>query len=273
MFGEYLDRVRKMNPLIHNITNYVTVNDVANAVLAIGARPVMADAPEEAEDIVSISRAVNLNLGTLNAEKKKAMVIAGKTANAAGLPVVLDPVGAGASRHRTENARQLLEEVRFTVIRGNISEIKALATGSRSTSGVDASDADALTKDTGETAAETVRAFSAANRCVTIVTGAEDMVADAERICFVSNGRPEMRRISGVGCMLSGITAAFLAASPGNPFEAAAAAVCTVGLAGEIAWEHLREGEGNASYRSRIIDALYHMTAEELDAGAKYKIC
>ncbi len=272
MLGELLENVRRQQPLIHNITNYVTVNDVANAVLAVGARPVMADAPEEAADIVSISAGVNLNLGTLNAEKKMSIRIAGKTANEQGKPVVLDPVGAGASSHRTQYAKELLEKVRFTVIRGNLSEIKALAVGTRSTSGVDAGETDLLSQAVKGETAETVRAFSAEHGCVTIVTGEEDLVSDGTRLWVISNGRREMRRITGMGCMLSGITAAFLAANPQKPFEAAAAAVCAIGLAGETAWSRLQEGEGNASYRNRIIDALYHMTPDELGAGAVYKI-
>ena len=147
MLGTCLDNVRRTTPLVHNITNYVTVNDVANILLACGASPIMSDEPEDVEDITSICGGLNINIGTLNSRTITSMLLAGKKANQLGHPVVLDPVGAGASRLRTDTAFRLLKDVKFTVIRGNISEIKTLASGAGTTKGVDADVADKVTEE------------------------------------------------------------------------------------------------------------------------------
>ena len=177
MFREMLENVRKTCPLIHNITNYVTVNDCANVLLACGGSPIMADDADEAEDITSICGGLNINIGTLNQRTIPAMHKAGKKANALGHPVVLDPVGAGASRLRTQTAKNLMEMVQFTVIRGNISEIKALALGAGGARGVDADVADTVTKETLPQAVAFAKAFAKETGAVIAITGAIDIVA------------------------------------------------------------------------------------------------
>ena len=236
MFRNIFANVRAKSPLVHNITNYVTVNDCANIVLACGASPIMADDAAEVEDITSLCAGLNLNIGTLNSRTIPSMLLAGHTANRLGHPVVLDPVGAGASHLRTETALRLLREVKFTVIRGNISE------------------------------------FAARRGAVVAVTGAIDIVADGERAFCIRNGHPMMSAVTGTGCQLSALTAAFCAANPDKPLEAAAAAVCAMGLAGEAAHSRLSRLDGNATYRNYIIDAIFNMTPEQLEEGARYEM-
>lgn len=272
MLQDMLENVRRKAPLIHNITNYVTVNDCANILLACGASPIMSDDIGEVEEITSLCAGLNINIGTLNQRTLPAMLAAGKKANALGHPVVLDPVGAGASTLRTASARRLLENIRFTVIRGNISEIRALASGAVSTRGVDADAAYSVTEENLNRAVEEIRAFSRETGAVIAVTGAIDIVTDGERAFCIRNGRPEMSRITGTGCQLSAMTAAYAAANPGQALTAAAAAVCAMGLCGEIAMARMTPLDGNASYRNYIIDAVYHLTPQELERGAKYEL-
>ena len=272
MLGKYIENVRKNVPLVHNITNYVTVNDVANVLLACGGSPIMSDEPDDVEEITAICQGLNINIGTLNKSSIEGMFRAGRKANALGHIVVLDPVGAGASALRTDTASGLLKEIKFTAVRGNISEIKTLALGSGTTKGVDADVADAVTEDSLDAAVKFVKGLAAELGCIIAITGAIDLVADAERCFVIRNGRPEMGKITGTGCQLSGMLTAFLAANPDSLLEAAAAAVCTMGLAGEIGWSKMQEGDGNATYRNRIIDAIYHMDGETLDRGASYEI-
>ena len=265
MFAEQFANVRTKSPLIHNITNYVTVNDCANMVLACGASPIMADDAAEVEDITTICGGLNINIGTLNSRTIESMLKAGKKANALGHPVVLDPVGAGASALRTETAYRLLDEVRFTVIRGNISEVKTLASGAGTTKGVDADVADRVTEENLDGAVAFAKAFAAK-------TGAVVIVADGAKAYCIRNGHPMMSAITGTGCQLSALTAVFITANPGLPLEAAAAAVCAMGLAGEIAHARLTPLDGNATYRNYIIDAIYNMTPAQLEEGAKYEV-
>ena len=269
---ECMDNVRKNVPLVHNITNYVTVNDVANILLACGGSPIMSDEPEDVEDITSVCGGLNINIGTLHQSSIEGMLLAGKKANELGHPVLLDPVGAGASRLRTDTALRIMKEIKLTVIRGNISEIKTLAYGSGTTKGVDADVADAVTEETLNDAIAFVKNFARKTSCIIAVTGAIDLVSDGE-ICYViRNGRPEMGKITGTGCQLSGMMTAYVTANQEKPLEAAASAVCIMGLAGEIGWSRIQEGDGNATYRNRIIDAVYQMTGEDLEKGAKYEV-
>ena len=269
---ECMDNVRKNVPLVHNITNYVTVNDVANILLACGGSPIMSDEPEDVEDITSVCGGLNINIGTLHQSSIEGMLLAGKKANELGHPVLLDPVGAGASRLRTDTALRIMKEIKLTVIRGNISEIKTLAYGSGTTKGVDADVADAVTEETLNDAIAFVKNFARKTSCIIAVTGAIDLVSDGE-ICYViRNGRPEMGKITGTGCQLSGMMTAYVTANQEKPLEAAASAVCSMGLAGEIGWSRMQEGDGNATYRNRIIDAVYQMTGEDLERGAKYEV-
>ena len=272
MFQNMLENVRKNCPLIHNITNYVTVNDCANIVIACGASPIMADDKEEVAEITTICSGLNINIGTLNSRTIASMLIAGKRANELNHPVVLDPVGAGASKLRTETAMQLLEDVKFSVIRGNISEIKTLASGSGTTKGVDADVADKVTEENLDDVIAFAKAFAKKTGAIIAITGAIDIVADSEKAYCIRNGHPMMSAVTGTGCQLSAMTAAFVAANPEHPLEAAAAAVAAMGCAGEVAYHRLTEMDGNASYRTYIIDAIYNMTPEMLEKGANYEV-
>ena len=200
------------------------------------------------------------------------MFAAGKKANELGHVTLLDPVGAGASKLRTETANKLIEEVKFDVIRGNISEIKTLMFGSGSTKGVDADVADKVTEDNIDETIAKLKAFSKATGSIIAVTGAIDLVCDSDKCYVIRNGRPEMSAITGTGCQLSGMMTAFVVANKNNKLEAAAAAVCAMGVAGEIGYGRMAEGDGNSTYRNRIIDAIYNMDGEVLEKGAKYEI-
>lgn len=267
--GTLLDKVRASTSLIHHITNYVTVNDCANMTLAIGASPVMADSIHEVRDMVSIASALVINTGTLNEATVASMLAAAKQANAKGIPLVLDPVGVGATPYRTETVRQLLQQARFSVIRGNLSEIRVLAGLDEQTRGVDAT----AVFDTNSQQQE-MQAFieNTARKLNTTlaVTGAIDIVSDGRRICFIKNGRPEMARVTGTGCMCSSLVGAFLPMAE-SPFIAAVAAVACMGTAGEIAYGNLLPQEGNASYRNRIIDAVYNLTEAQIAERARLK--
>ena len=272
MIQNMLENVRAQCPLIHNITNYVTVNDCANIIIACGAAPIMADDRDEVEEITALCGGLNINIGTLNSRTIDSMLLAGKRANELNHPVVLDPVGAGASKLRTDTALRLLEEVRFTVIRGNISEIKTLACGSGTTKGVDADVADRVTEENLDEVVRFATAFAAKTGAVIAITGAIDIVANGETAYCIHNGHPMMSSITGTGCQLSAMTAAFVTANPDHPLEAAAAAVCAMGLAGEIAHGRLTPMDGNSTYRNYIIDAIYNMTPETLAGGARYEV-
>ena len=267
-----LENVRAKTPLVHNITNYVTVNDVANVLLAAGGSPIMSDDADDVEDITSICGGLNINIGTLNQRSIEGMFRAGAKANALGHVVLLDPVGAGASALRTNTAVELMEKIKFTVIRGNISEIKTLALGSGTTKGVDADVADAVTDANLDSAVKFVKDFAAKSGAIVAVTGAIDLVSNGTACYVIRNGRPEMGKITGTGCQLSGMMTAFVVANPDNKLEAAAAAVCAMGLAGEIGWSRMAEGDGNSTYRNRIIDAIYNMDGATLNGGAKYEL-
>ena len=266
MLEEMLKNVREKSPLIHNITNYVTVNDCANVVLACGASPIMADDQEEVAEITSICTGLNINIGTLNMRTIESMVIAGKKANELHHPVVLDPVGVGASTLRTQTALKLLKEIQFSVIRGNISEIKTLALGSGTTKGVDANLAENI-----HVVVSFAQEFSKKTGAVIAITGAIDLVCNENIAYAIYNGHEMMSSITGTGCQLSALTASFVSANPDYLLEATVAAVCTMGLAGEIAHERLTALDGNASYRNYIIDAIYNMTPKQLQEGSQYK--
>ena len=191
MLGKCITNVRNNVPLVHNITNYVTVNDVANVLLACGGSPIMSDEPDDVEDITTICGGLNINIGTLNKRSIEGMFLAGKKANELGHVVLLDPVGAGASALRTNTAVKLMDEVKFDVIRGNISEIKTLALGSGTTKGVDADVADAVTEESLDSAVAFVKELAAKTGSIIAITGAIDLIADSERCFVIRNGRPE----------------------------------------------------------------------------------
>ena len=261
MFGSIVQTVRAKRPVIHCITNYVTANDCANVLLACGASPVMADAPEEAAEITAGCDALVLNLGTLSQSRLAAMLAAGKQANAKGIPVVLDPVGVGASEFRRGAVRALLHDVRLTAVRGNCSEITAMTDPDLHRSGVDSARCDT------DSAAASARRLAQMTGAVIAVSGAEDFVTDGKTAYCITNGHPVLRQITGAGCMLSALTGAFLAAKCSA--ESCAAAVCMTGLAGEIAAARMTSADGSASARSFFIDAVYNMTDEALKQSAK----
>ena len=270
-FAALLGAVREKAPLVQCITNPVTVNDCANILLAAGASATMAHHPLEVADAVAGVQALVLNLGGI--DYQEAMFIAGKEANRLRVPVVFDPVAAGFTGLRRETARRLLEEVQFAVIRGNASEIRALAQDKGGSSGVDVSAADAVTEFGLPGAAELALALSRRTGAAVVLSGAVDVVAQGERVLFLRNGSPTMARITGSGCMLSALTGAFCGACPDKPFEAAAAAAAAMAIAGEEAERlRLRKGTGNATFRIDLIDSLFNLTEEQITQGVRYEI-
>lgn len=264
-----VETVRASVPLVHNITNYVTVNDCANALLACGGSPIMSDEPEDVVDIASICGALTLNIGTLNKSSIEAMFLAGARAAELGHPIVLDPVGAGASGLRTRTAAELLDKLPIAVIRGNMSEVKALAGGAATTRGVDVCPDDAVTSENLAESAAFARDFAQQTGSVVAITGAIDIVAHGDEAYAVSNGSPVMGKITGAGCMLSCICAAYAAVNQASMLDATVAAVASMGLAGEIAEKRMGSRDGNGSFRTYLLDALYRMDGEALEAGAK----
>lgn len=226
-----LENVRAQCPLIHNITNYVTVNDVANIVLAVGASPIMADDIAEAGDIASIAGALVLNIGTLNARTVESMVEAGKRANQAGVPVVLDPVGAGASALRNETTARLIKEVKLTVLRGNLSEISFIAGEQSNTKGVDAGEADA-----DNDAVAIAKKVAKQLGCVVGITGQVDVVSDGTRVAKIENGVKLLGKVTGTGCMTSALVGSYCGANR-DAFTATVAGIATMGMAGEISYK------------------------------------
>lgn len=258
--AENLRRVREKKPLVHSITNFVVMNYTANALLACGASPVMAHAAEEVEEMVSLAGALVLNLGTLSPSWVEAMIKAGRRANTLHIPVVLDPVGAGATRLRTASARRILEEVEVRVVRGNASEILSLAGEKKGTrpKGVDSvHTVDQAAGEAGELARELKTTLA--------VTGPVDLITDGNRVCRVMNGHERMGSVTGTGCTATVMIGAFLAVEP-QPVEAAAQALAFFGLAGEKA---AARASSPGSFQMALLDALYDITEEELRAGAK----
>ncbi len=271
-FGTILGNVRSRTPLVHNITNYVTVNDCANILLACGGSPIMSDDEGDVEDITTICGGLNINIGTLNKNTIPSMFLAGRRANALKHPVLLDPVGAGASKLRTETAARLIDELQFAVIRGNISEIKALAQGSETTKGVDADEADQVNAENIESVIAFAKAFAKKTGAVIAITGATDIITDGEKTCAVTNGHPIMSRITGSGCMLSSLITAFVVANPEQLFDAVCTAVIAMGICGELAQRRLSPLDGNSSFRNYLIDAMFNLTEQQMLEGAKYEM-
>ncbi|SDX92252.1 hydroxyethylthiazole kinase [Eubacterium barkeri] len=272
MLENYLNQVRSTTPLVHNITNYVTVNDCANILIACGGAPIMADDIDDAVEITAICGGLNLNIGTLNSRTIPAMMAAGIRAGELNHPILLDPVGAGASAQRTQTALNLMENLPLTAIRGNISEIKTLATGTGATRGVDADVADTVTPETLDAVIAFAQEFAAKTGAVIAITGATDIVATGDRAGIIRNGVPMMADITGSGCMLSAMATAYLTANPGDSFMAMVAAICAMGVAGEIAVKNMLPSDGNATFRNRLIDAIYHLDGDTLEGRASYEL-
>ena len=269
-FVDIFEKTQKNPQLVHNITNYVTVNDCANILLAMGSSPIMADDIEEVEEITTICSALVLNIGTLNSRTVESMIAAGKKANELGHPVVLDPVGAGASKLRTETTHRLLKEVKFSVIRGNVSEIKTVYAGAGTTKGVDADVKDAVTAETLDATIALAKELAERTGAVIAVTGATDLIVDAMKSFVVKNGHRDMSKITGTGCMLSAMTAVHVAANPEKVLEAVVCArlhgnCWRDGFASEqqiISW-------GRETWRTFIIDNISTMTGNTIETYAK----
>lgn len=272
--GKALKNVQDNGALVQCITNYVTVHDVANTVLACGASPIMADGNlSDVREIAQICTALCVNIGTLDDPTIASMHEASRVHTELGHPIVLDPVGAGASKIRTRVSAELLDGYAITCVRGNISEVKTLMTGSGATQGVDANLADKVTRDNMHETARALQTFAAEKNVVLAVTGEIDLIVDATRAVAITNGSYMQGRITGAGCMLSALTAAFVSANPKAAFEAAVAAVCTMGVAGQRAEKLMVErGHGNATYSNYMIDEIFLMTPERLDEEACHEL-
>ena len=254
-------RIRTEAPLVHNITNYVVMNTTANALLALGASPVMAHAVEEVEAMVDLAGALVLNIGTLSPMWVDAMVHAGCRARERGIPIVFDPVGSGATPYRTATARRILEEARPTVIRGNASEIRSLAGTDMSTKGVDS-------LHTPEQSLKEIAALSREWGCAVSVSGPVDIIVAGDTVISVANGHPLMSRVTGSGCTATAITGAFLAVRS-SAVLAAAHAMVTVGVAGELA---AQRADGPGTFFPYFLDALYKLDRSHLESHARLEI-
>jgi len=255
-----LGDVRARRPLVHHITNYVTVNDCANATLCIGASPVMAHSVDEVADMAAMAGALVLNIGTLDAGQVESMLLAGKTANRLGIPIVLDPVGAGATAFRTRTALRLLEQLDIAVLKGNGGEISVLAGAGGKVRGVDSAGV-------GGEPVEVVRALAGRLGITVAMTGAVDIVSDGKRTLLVENGHPLMGRFSGSGCIAASIVGAFVAVGQ-DRVVSTAAALAAFGIAGERAAAHHKEPYG---FRLAIFDELCRLTPKALAGGARIR--
>lgn len=270
MFKKILQEVEKSTPLVHNITNYVTVNDCANIILACGGSPIMADDIEEVEDITSICNSLVINMGTLNEQTVQSMIIAGRKANELGHPVVLDPVGVGASTLRTNICHKLIKNIKFSVIRGNISEIKTIFKGDGSTKGVDAAEVDKITENNLSEVIELSQKLSDLTDAVIVITGEIDIVANKNKAYIIKNGHPMMTKITGSGCMLSSVIGTYCGANKELLLDSTAAAVCSMGYCGELAYQKMRISEsGTASFKTHLIDFMSKMNHSILNEGIK----
>jgi hydroxyethylthiazole kinase len=260
--SELLCSLRLKSPLVHHITNYVTVNDCANITLAIGASPVMADDINEVKDMVSLASSLVINIGTLNSRTVEAMLEAGKRANELDIPVILDPVGAGATPYRTEIANKILKEVKLSAIRGNLSEIKTLYGAKSVTKGVDASETMEEGNNVLSEAKNIAMDFAKSLNTVVAITGATDIITDGNTLYTVENGHSMMSKVTGTGCMCSSLIGSYLGSGRDN-LLAVLAGIVTMGIAGEIAYERLnREYEGTGTLKVNILDAVFNISEE-----------
>lgn len=265
--GNLLENVRERAPLVHHITNYVTVNDCANITLSIGASPVMADDINEVEAMTSIASSLVINIGTLNSRTVECMIKAGKKANEVGIPVILDPVGAGATPYRTKVAKTIMDNIELAVIRGNLSEIKTLYGINTKTKGVD-SLYDTSIKDELEKGKLLAKDFSKRVGSIIAITGAVDIVTDGKMIYTVENGHKIMSKITGTGCMCSSLIGAYLGTNEDN-LLAALSGVVSMGISGELAYESLKEGGGTGTFKVKLMDNIYNLSKEVIEKRGK----
>lgn len=256
-----LSAVKEKSPLVHHLTNYVTVNDCANIVIAIGASPVMADELAEVEEMVSIASALVLNIGTLNSRTIESMLTAGKKAKSLNIPIILDPVGVGATTLRTKTAQQIIDEVHPTVIRGNMSEIKVLAGLQVETKGVDSVASE-------ENAEVIAKKLASEWNCIVAITGKRDIVSDGKQVCRIDNGHRMLADVSGTGCMSTSLIGSYCGANQ-DYLIATTAGIVSLGLAGELAQQSLTPKEGIGTFKMRLLDSTYNLTPESLAKGSK----
>jgi hydroxyethylthiazole kinase len=253
-----LEELREKRPLVHNITNYVVMNFTANTLLAMGASPVMAHAVDEVEEMVSLAKALVINIGTLSEQWIESMLKAGRRANAIGVPVILDPVGSGATSFRTNTFRRLVSEVKLSVVRGNASEILSIGSDYVSTRGVE-------TAHGAEEALETARAAAKEIDSVAAITGPVDIVTDGARVIRCYNGHPLLGLVTGTGCAATAAIAAFNSIKS-DSLEAASAGLAFFGLAGEVAGAR---AHSPGSFMVALLDALHEITPEEFQGKAR----
>lgn len=264
-----LKELKEKNPLVHHITNYVTVNDCANITLAIGGSPVMADDINEVSDMVTLASSLVINIGTLNSRSVESMLAAGKRANELKIPVILDPVGAGATPHRTETARRIISEVKLAVIRGNLSEIKTLYGIETKTKGVDTCESDFEDDKERAKAKEMAKALANKLNTVVAITGAVDLITDGKILYSVENGHSIMSKVTGTGCMCTSLIGSYLGVGD-NKLISALAGVVSMGIAGEIAYEGLdKSKEGTGTLKVKIIDSIYNLSETEIMKRSK----
>jgi hydroxyethylthiazole kinase len=256
--GTTLRELRERKPLVHQITNYVVMNETANATLALGALPVMAHAPQEVGEMVGLASVLVLNIGTLSEHWIEAMLIAGRVASERGIPVVLDPVGAGATAYRTDTARRILDEVRVTVLRGNAGEVATLVGADAEVRGVESM---SIGLEPPALAREAARGLGV----VVSVTGPIDNISDGERSLSVANGHPLLAAVTGTGCTSSALTGCFLALKPDEPLEAATEALAALGVAAEDA---AAGADGPGTFHARLYDGLAALDPDTLDGRA-----
>jgi hydroxyethylthiazole kinase len=256
--SEDLALIRSKAPLVHNITNFVVMNTTANALLAIGASPVMAHADDEAADMVGIAAALVINIGTLRKPWVDAMHTAASAAREKGIPIVLDPVGVGATAYRTETAKALIQTAAPTIIRGNASEIQALVDATAATKGVDATASSDAAVDAG-------KALQAAVGGVVCISGETDYIIDASGVGAIANGHAMMPRVTGLGCTASALCGAFAAVND-TAALAAAHAMAVMGIAGEMA---AAGAPGPGTLQTRFIDILYGLQSDDIGRRLK----
>lgn len=258
-----LEAIRDKRPLVHNITNFVVMNETANAILCLGALPIMSHAAEEVEEMAAIAGALVLNIGTLQPDWIRAMELAGKRANELGIPVILDPVGAGATKLRTDSSRRLLTNVRISVVRGNAGEVATLAGIASEVRGVESISTSAPSE-------EIAQRFASAYGCAVAITGPVDVVSDGKRIARISNGHPLLGKVVGTGCMSSVMIGSFAAVDHEDPFTAAVGGLVTFGIAGELAAQ--ASGDRPGTFHVELYNALYAIDAEAIRDRARIEL-
>ncbi|WP_040209320.1 hydroxyethylthiazole kinase [Neobacillus jeddahensis] len=260
--SKVLEKVREEKPLVHNITNVVVTNFTANGLIALGASPVMAYAPEEVADMAKIASSLVLNIGTLNSQTVESMILAGKAANAGGVPVVFDPVGAGATPYRTETAKKILSELSIAIIRGNAAEIANVVGEKWEIKGVDVGETKGNSIDLAITAAKQLQS-------VVVITGKEDVVTDGENTYVVANGHPLLTKVTGTGCLLTSVIGAFTGVEK-NLLQASVAALAYYGIAAEMAAKQTAE-RGPGSFQIEFLNQLALVSAEDINEWAVIK--